>query len=101
MATLSTLPSGLSVSHRRQQRLPACRIDGEGFAMPTFEVVPSDGEAFMDALWEFQSLLHDCVVYDGGRPGVGGMDAAAPSPGVEVAPPAAYKWGSIRDCACS
>ena len=44
--------------------LPACRIDGEGFAMPTFEGVPSDVEGFMDALCEFQSLLYDCAVYD-------------------------------------
>jgi len=44
--------------------LPACRIDGEGFAIPAFEVVPSDVEGCMDALWEFQSLLHDCDVYD-------------------------------------
>jgi hypothetical protein len=64
MATLSTLPSDLSVSHRRQKMLPACRIDGEGFAIPTFEVVPSDVEGFMDELWEFQSLFHDCDVYD-------------------------------------
>jgi hypothetical protein len=64
MATLSTLPSELSVSHRRQKRLPACRIDGEGFAIPTFEVVPSDGEGFMDALWEFPSLFHACDVYE-------------------------------------
>src|SRR5215468_9782434 len=40
--------------------LPACRLDGEGFAIPTFELVPSDVEGFMDELWEFQSLFHDC-----------------------------------------
>jgi hypothetical protein len=40
--------------------LPACRTDGEGFAIPMFEVVPSDVEGFIDALWEFQSLFHDC-----------------------------------------
>jgi SRSO17 transposase len=28
--------------------------------MPTFDVVPSDVEGFMDALWEFQSAFHDC-----------------------------------------
>jgi hypothetical protein len=64
MATLSTLPSDRSVSHRRQKRLPVCRLDGEGFAISTFEVIPSDVEGFMDALWEFPSLLHDCDVYD-------------------------------------
>jgi len=40
--------------------LPACRTAGEGFALPTFEVVPSDVEGFMEELWEFQSAFHDC-----------------------------------------
>jgi len=40
--------------------LPACRTDGEGFAIPTFDVVPSDVEGFIDELWEFQSAFHDC-----------------------------------------
>jgi SRSO17 transposase len=40
--------------------LPACRTEGEGFAIPTFDVVPSDVEGFMDELWEFQSAFHDC-----------------------------------------
>jgi hypothetical protein len=40
--------------------LPACRIDGEGFAIPTFDLVPSDVEGFMEELWEFQSAFHDC-----------------------------------------
>jgi SRSO17 transposase len=40
--------------------LPACRTDGAGFTMPTFDVVPSDVEGFMDDLWEFQSAFHDC-----------------------------------------
>jgi hypothetical protein len=35
--------------------LPVCRTEGEGFAIPTFDVVPSDVEGFMDELWEFQS----------------------------------------------
>ena len=39
--------------------LPACRTEGEGFAIPTFEVVPSDVEGFMEELWEFQSAFHD------------------------------------------
>jgi SRSO17 transposase len=39
--------------------LPACRTEGEGFAMPTFDVGPSDVEGFMDELQEFQSALHD------------------------------------------
>ena len=40
--------------------LPACRTAGEGFALPTFEVVPSDVAGFMEELWEFQSAFHDC-----------------------------------------
>src|SRR2546427_12705249 len=40
--------------------LPACRTAGEGFAIPTFDVVPSDVEGFMEELWEFQSTFHDC-----------------------------------------
>jgi hypothetical protein len=40
--------------------LPACRTAGEGFAIPAFDVVPSDVEGFMEELWEFQSTFHDC-----------------------------------------
>jgi hypothetical protein len=40
--------------------LPACRTEGEGFSIPTFDLEPSDVEGFMDALWEFQSAFHDC-----------------------------------------
>ena len=40
--------------------LPACRTDHEGFTIPTFDLVPSDVEGFMDELWEFQSAFHDC-----------------------------------------
>jgi hypothetical protein len=40
--------------------LPACRSDGAGFAIPTFDILPRDVEGFMDELWEFQSILHDC-----------------------------------------
>ena len=40
--------------------LPACRTNGEGFTIPTFDIVPSDVEGFMDELWEFQSAFHDC-----------------------------------------
>ena len=40
--------------------LPACRTGGEGFAIPPFDLVPSDVEGFMEALWEFQSTFHDC-----------------------------------------
>src|SRR5438552_13813633 len=41
--------------------LPACRTEGEGFAIPTFDVVPSDVEGFLDELQEFQSAFHDGV----------------------------------------
>ena len=40
--------------------LPACWTNSTGFAIPTFEVVPSDVEEFMEELWEFQSAFHDC-----------------------------------------
>jgi SRSO17 transposase len=40
--------------------LPACRTEGDGFATPTFEVLPSDVEGFMDELRTFQSAFHDC-----------------------------------------
>ena len=40
--------------------LPACRIADDGFTIPTFDVVRSDVEGFMDELWEFQSAFHDC-----------------------------------------
>ena len=40
--------------------LPACRTDGEGFTIPTFDVVPRDVEGCMDAWWAFQSAFHDC-----------------------------------------
>src|SRR5437899_8501760 len=40
--------------------LPACRTEGEGFAIPTFDVMPRDVEGFMGELQEFQSAFHDC-----------------------------------------
>jgi SRSO17 transposase len=40
--------------------LPACRIGGDGFTIPTFDLVPSDVEGFMEELWAFQSIFHDC-----------------------------------------
>ena len=40
--------------------LPACRTASEGYAIPTFDIVPSDVEGFMEELWEFQSAFHDC-----------------------------------------
>src|SRR5712691_7019775 len=40
--------------------LPVCRTEGTGFAIPPFDVVPSDVEGFMEELWEFQSVFHDC-----------------------------------------
>src|SRR4030095_11003275 len=45
---------------RRLRMLPACRTASEGFAIPTFDVVPSDVEGFMEELWEFQATFHDC-----------------------------------------
>jgi hypothetical protein len=40
--------------------LPACRTAGEGCAIPTFDVVPSDVAGFMEELWECQSAFHAC-----------------------------------------
>src|SRR5215510_2791995 len=40
--------------------LPVCRTAGEGFAIPTFDLVPSDVDGFMEELWAFQSAFHDC-----------------------------------------
>jgi len=40
--------------------LPACRTAGEGFAISTFDLVPSDVEGFLEELWEFQAAFHDC-----------------------------------------
>ena len=40
--------------------LPACRTDVDGFTIPTFDVVPRDVEGFLDELWEFQFVFHDC-----------------------------------------
>jgi SRSO17 transposase len=40
--------------------LPACRTEGEGFSLPTFDLVPHDVEGFMEELWDFQSTFHDC-----------------------------------------
>lgn len=42
--------------------LPICRTAGEGFSIPTFDVVPSDVEGFIDALQELQSVFHDGFV---------------------------------------
>src|SRR5215468_1974831 len=47
---------------RRRHMLAACRTAGEGFAIPPFDLVPSDVEGFMEELWEFQSAFHDCFV---------------------------------------
>src|SRR5262249_45332934 len=40
--------------------LPAWRTAGEAFAVPTFDLVRSDVEGFMEELWEFQAAFHDC-----------------------------------------
>jgi hypothetical protein len=34
--------------------LPACRTASEAYAIPTFDIVPSHVEGFMEELWEFQ-----------------------------------------------
>ena len=40
--------------------LPACRTAGEEFAVPTFDLVRSDVEGFLEELWEVQAAFHDC-----------------------------------------
>jgi len=40
--------------------LPDCRTQDETFSLPTFDLIPSDVEGFMEELWEFQSVFHDC-----------------------------------------
>jgi hypothetical protein len=40
--------------------LPACRMAGDEFAIPTFELTPRDVAGFTDALQEVQGLLHAC-----------------------------------------
>ena len=40
--------------------LPACRTAAEGFAIPTFDVVPRDVEGCMEELWAFQSSFMIC-----------------------------------------
>jgi SRSO17 transposase len=40
--------------------LPACRTDGDSFAIPTFDVIPTDVEGFMDELQECQATFPDC-----------------------------------------
>ena len=40
--------------------LPECRTPDTTFAIPTFDVTPSDVEGFVEELWEFQSAFHDC-----------------------------------------
>jgi SRSO17 transposase len=40
--------------------LPACRTEGDGFAIPTFDLTPRDVAGFTNELQEFQGLFHDC-----------------------------------------
>jgi SRSO17 transposase len=40
--------------------IPACRTEGDGFAIPTFDLTPRDVAGFTNELQEFQGLFHDC-----------------------------------------
>ena len=40
--------------------LPACRMAGDEFAIPPFDLTPRDVAGFTDELQEFQGLFHDC-----------------------------------------
>jgi SRSO17 transposase len=42
--------------------LPACRTEGEEFAIPQFALDPSDVKGFMDELHGFHTAFHDCFV---------------------------------------
>ena len=67
--------------------LPACRTDGAGFAMPTFDVVPSDVEGFMEALWLFLPNPRKCKISSPallappGAPGSSTLDRCSGPPG--------------------
>jgi hypothetical protein len=42
--------------------LPACRTAGEGFAIPAFDIVPSDVEGFMhEGLLPFKYVVADSL----------------------------------------
>jgi SRSO17 transposase len=57
---LSTLLCSTLPLSRRQPLLPECRTLDETFALPTFDVIPRDGEGFAEELWAFQAAFHDC-----------------------------------------
>ncbi len=40
--------------------LPRCRLEGEPFTMPTFDLHATEVPGFLEELQEFQSLFHDC-----------------------------------------
>jgi SRSO17 transposase len=40
--------------------LPACRTEGDGFAIPKFTLDPSDVEGFLDELHGFHTAFRDC-----------------------------------------
>src|SRR5499427_105906 len=46
---------------RRLCMLPACRMAGDEFAIPTFDLTHRDVAEFTDELQEFQGLFHDCL----------------------------------------
>ena len=40
--------------------IPACWTEGDGFAIPIFDLTPRDVAGFTNELQEFQGLFHDC-----------------------------------------
>ena len=40
--------------------IPACRTEGDGCAIPVFDLTPRDVARCTNELQEFQGLLHDC-----------------------------------------
>src|SRR6266511_4698855 len=45
---------------RRQRMLPACRTEGEGFAIPQFTVDHGDVEGLLHELRGFHDAFHEC-----------------------------------------
>src|SRR5688572_21396378 len=64
MLTCSALAYTLLPDHRstarRRRRLPACRTEGDVFAIPQLTLNPRDIEGFMDELHGFHTAFHGC-----------------------------------------
>src|SRR4029453_4201204 len=72
--------------------LPVCRSDDEGFAIPTFDLVPSDVEGFLEKLWELQSAFHDCFAHSEPRAHFGSVHMTQDICGKKVLPTSPSAW---------